>query len=58
MNMYVRAFRSSLLAQFESMPGGRPKKAGDNKTKDLVVELFEKHLAPTRKAAVRRAPLQ
>ena len=27
MNMYVSPFRSSLLALFESTPGGRPKKA-------------------------------
>ena len=55
--MYVRAFRSSLLAQFESMPGGRPKKARDKKTKDQIVKLFEKRLAPSKGGAVRRASL-
>ena len=57
--MHVQAFGSGLLAQLESMPhpGGRPKKPRDKKTQDLVVELFEKHLAPSKGAAARRENL-
>ena len=46
-----------LLVQIESMPGGRPNVARDPKTRDRVVELFEKHLAPTKGDAVRRKSL-
>ena len=47
-----------LPMQLESMPPvGRPKKARDKKTKDLVVELFETHLAPPKSAAVQRKNL-
>ena len=57
--MHVQAFGSGLLAQLESMPhpGGRPKKPRDKKTQDLVLELFEEHLAPSKGAAARRETL-